>query len=840
MLGDLLDLPIPDNETTAAFDSQLRQESLFALVVEIVQAWADVQPLLLLIEDAHWMDEASLGLTMALGRAVGRAPVLLALVHRPPVPGDADRPLLPDLDRLSYCNLVDLRELSPQGVGALVTNRLQGEPSALALALIQAQAQGNPFFIEELVDALRESGGLYLQGDEDGDGTWALSEPMFNALREANCLAKEDGQWVLAEDAQLSATDLGIPDSIHGIVLSRIDRLPEPHKLTMKAASVIGHVFEFDLLAGSHPVHLSQEVLLEQIGVLEARDFTRVEMPRPLLTYMFKHNITQEVAYQTLLEAQQRELHRSVGEALESLQPEAVERLAYHYSHSGVRDKTLFYLDKAARKAQREYANETALNYYNQALALEERWEWLRGKVEVLHVLGRRDDEQAGLRALEAASKAPNYQRAEVAYLWGRYHEAVGEYPQAQAAVERAMGACRDAGDAAGEVRCLAQLGLIARRQGRYDRARERYNYALKLLQGQGTYPDEEIQALNGLGTVHRQQGGFDQARACYERALTLSRTSGNRIGEAEARNNLGVTAFYQRNLAEALTYHRQALEIRRAVGDRAGEGTSLYNLAQATSDVGDYGQALGYLAEALTVQQVTGNRWEEGNVWNDLGVLYLLLGDLSKARTCLQQGMELSQEIGDEAGRAYILGNLGLVVRDQGDLKAAGQLLADGLALAQEQDDKYLLSTFFSHLGTVSLMAGKLDQAVDWANAALAMRRETDLVLWTTSDLTTLAAAHLASGDTDAALDYARQALAILDECGGEGPEFPQRDYFVCYQVFAAVGQATAARTALQSAYDLVMARADKIAEPALRQSFLERVQFNREIVREYKARNT
>jgi hypothetical protein len=102
--------------------------------------------------------------------------------------------------------------------------------------------------------------------------------------------------------------------------------------------------------------------------------------------------------------------------------------------------------------------------------------------------------------------------------------------------------------------------------------------------------------------------------------------------------------------------------------------------------------------------------------------------------------------------------------------------------------------------------------------------------------DLATLAAAHLAAGDIAQALDDAEQALAILEECGGEGPEFPQRDYFICYQVFSAAGQEKAVRGALQSAYSLVATRADKITDPALRQSFLERVPINREIVQEYK----
>jgi class 3 adenylate cyclase len=142
LLGDLLGLPIPDTPTTAAFDPQVRQQALFVLAVEIVQNWAQRQPLLLLLEDMRWMDEASQDLTLALGQGIADSAVLLVLLHRPPI--RVDEPLLPGLNNLSYHTHLDLSELSPEGVAALVANRLQGQPSPLVLSLVLAQAQGRP------------------------------------------------------------------------------------------------------------------------------------------------------------------------------------------------------------------------------------------------------------------------------------------------------------------------------------------------------------------------------------------------------------------------------------------------------------------------------------------------------------------------------------------------------------------------------------------------------------------------------------------------------------------------------------------------------------------------
>lgn len=837
LLGDLLGLPIADNATTATFDPRLRQEALFALAVELVQHVAAVQPLLLLLLDAHWMDEASQALTLALSRVATHSSLLLMVVHRPPLP--EDRALLPGLSQLAGYHHLALGELAPEAIAQLAAARLGvalDAISALALSLIQAQAQGTAYFAEALLDALCQSGHLV-----ERDGAWDLSPGLVAALREANCLQVDptSGAWILCPGAPLAAVSMDIPDSVHGIVLSRVDRLPEEHKATLKVASVIGSLFELDLLRLAHPARPGPDVLQAQGEMLEQRDFVRPEVPGAV--YAFTNNILQEVVYETLPGAQQRELHASVGAALEMVQSGAVERLAYHYGRAAARwrERAIFYLDKAARKVQREYANETALNYYNQVLALEERWEWRKGQIETLHILGRREEEQAALEILAALPGAPAY---DVAFLWGQYHEAMSDYTRAQASVERALRAAAEqpAPLSAARTRCLAQLGLIARRQGDYETARNWYDQALAPLRSDGSYSLEETDAyalaLNGLGIVHRQQGNYAKAIACYEQALAIARQTGNRKREADALCGRGATAYYQRRFAEELPFYEEAIRIQRTIGDRAGEAISLFSLAQVQILVGSYGQAETTLLQALAVEQAMGNRWEESNVWNALGVLYLELGNLDRAQECLQKGLDLCREIGDEAGEPYMLCNLGLIARDRDELARAEELLAAGLAIARAQDDRNLISAFVSYLSTVSLAAGRVEQAIERATAALEMRRELGLELLATDDLALLAAAHQHAlpPATGQALDCARQCLASLEECGGEGPEFPARDYFFCYQVLAADGQTGAAGEALAAAHRLVLARAEKIDDPLQRQSYLENVPDNRQILQE------
>lgn len=826
LLGDLLGLPMTDNGMAAAFDARERQEALFALVADLLQSLARARPVVIVLEDAHWLDEASEALTLSLARTVSHSALLLVLVQR-----TAEAPVLRDLSRLPAYRRVDLAELGPEAVGQLVSNRLHGTISGLALSLIQVQAQGNPFFSEEMVDVMVESGSLR----QRADGVWDLSDAMFDALRRANCLVHATEEYALRPDAPLATVDIGLPDSVREIVLSRLDRLPEALKLTLKVASVIGYSFELALLAQAHPVDRSLQALREDLEMLVARDLVRPELPEPRTTYRFKHNITQEVTYNTLLEAQQRELHRRVAHALLRVAPIAVERLAYHFNMAGSRSEGLHYLQAAAEKARREYALETAINYYQQALDIELRWDWLKAQAEMLHLLGRRDEERVVLERLGGIPDAPLF---EIAFLWGQYREAVGEFDAAQHEMRRGLALARERGDGMGEVACLAQLGLIARRQGDYQHAGVCYREALALFrQMENTLPDQEAQLLNGLGMVHLQQAEYGEARACYETALRLSRLGGHRIGEAQALNNMGLITFYQRNFAAASDYYRQALDIRRHIGDRAGEGATLANLAQAMRDGGDYGAALQCLTDALAIEQATGNRWAEVNAWNDLGILHLMVGDLLRAQSHLLQGLKLTSEINDESGWAYILCNLGQVMREAGDLDAADGYLAESLALAERQGDRNLASMCLSHLAAVRLNAGRPAQAIDLAETALAMRRDLNLHMLTTMDLTTLAQAHLASGRSAEAVELVHEALRLLEQSGGVGPEYPHHDYLHCYRVLAATGRSDEANAALRVAHELLTAQAQRITHPAMRESFRRGVSFNRQIDAEWAA---
>jgi predicted ATPase len=880
LLGDLLGLPIPDNQTTAVFDARLRQESLLALAVELMQSWASERPLVLLIEDVHWMDEASLALTTALGRALDRSTVLLVLVHRPP--GAEDSPLLPHLDRLPCCETMVLGDLPPQGIRTLVTHRLGGEPSSLAMALIEKLAQGNPFFAEELVDALGEEGGL----QRDQDGLWVLSESIFAALREAKCLAREDGHWFLAHQAPVSTVALGIPDSVQGLVLSRIDRLPEPHKLTLKVAGVVGRSFEFDLLTGSHPAGPGRETLLEQMEVLQTLDFVRLEMPEPQRTYLFKHSITQEVVYQTLLEDQRRELHGGIGEALEQLLPEAIGRLAYHYSRSGVRDKAVHYLLRAGEQAAARYANIEAVDHLGRALDLLPetdlvgRYETLLAREKVLDLQGEREAQHKDLAALQSLVDAlqDDRKRAEVGLRQAHYAEVTGDYDTAIVFARDAVHVAQSAAQGGAETSALqaagyVQGGLVLFRQGEYDRARSRLEQALALARA-SHLATVEANVLRNLGNVATRRGDYDRARSCFEQALALHRAAGDIRGEGLVLNNLGIVVMEQGDYAGGLAHCEQSLDRCREVGDRRGACMALGNLGNANHSLGDYARAQSYYEQSLEWSREIGDRYNESMAVGNLGVVLFEQGDCDAAKTAFGQNLSLDREMGDQRGEALSLGNLGDVLQVQGHYERAKALYDQALCIYRRigvqwgegtvlsrlcrvlqymEDNEAALDSAWRSVGIAQDLGDRPGEAAAWRNLggilaglqhwekaadayehALDLQRTLGQHNLACESLAGLASVTLAQGDQTRATGYVEEILAHLQTNHLYGAEEPFRVYWTCWQTLQTVGDPRA-EGVLSTAHGLLQEWAVRVGDEEDRRSFLEQVAINRKIVQAF-----
>jgi class 3 adenylate cyclase/tetratricopeptide (TPR) repeat protein len=342
LLNSILPLDLPENEITAQMSGQVWADNTHDLLLHLLQSAAQQEPIALVLEDAHWLDSASWALTRLVSQRI--EPLLLMIATRPlaePLPPDYRQLLqMPGIQR------VRLEALPPEATRALACQRLgvAGLPAPVA-ALIEEKAQGNPFFSEELAYALRDAGLLRIT----------------------------DGECRITPGVDLGA--IAFPDSVQGVITSRIDRLTPSQQLTLKVASVIGRVFAPRVLRDIYPLEPDRAQLPNDLDTLERLDLTSVETPEPDLAYLFKHIITQETAYNLMLYAQRRQLHRAVAEWYERSQAEdpsaAYPLLAYHWSRAEDAAKALYYLEKAGEQALRSGSYQEAVTFLSEALALD-------------------------------------------------------------------------------------------------------------------------------------------------------------------------------------------------------------------------------------------------------------------------------------------------------------------------------------------------------------------------------------------------------------------------------------------------------------------------------------
>ena len=349
LLDTVLPLDWPENEITEQMTGKVRADNTHELLVTLLQQAINSgsstgAPYVIVLEDANWLDSASWTLALLVAQQV--QPKLFVIVTRPmPTPSPDEYVYLQDS---SDAERIILHSLPLADTETLMRQRLQVDslPESL-VSFIHVKSQGNPFFIEELIYALRDNG----------------------------LITVANGRCELAAKAG-DIQSLRLPDTVQGIITSRIDRLTAAQQLTLKVASVIGRAFEYTTLHDIHPIEADKAKLGDYLDTLDRLDITDLETPDPSLAYVFRQSIFQEVAYNMMLFSQRRDLHRAVAEWYEKNHTEDLSPLyallAYHWRAADDIPKTMDYLGKAGEEALRNYANEEAVKSFNEALALIE------------------------------------------------------------------------------------------------------------------------------------------------------------------------------------------------------------------------------------------------------------------------------------------------------------------------------------------------------------------------------------------------------------------------------------------------------------------------------------
>ena len=659
LLGAALNLPIPDNELTNSFDAKLRKESLESLLVDCFRKRARSMPLLVVLEDCHWLDPLSHDLLEVIGRAILDLPVMIAIAYRPP---QLNKLLAPRVSKLFHFTEIRLTDLPTEEIEQLVSLKLgqiygeQAKPPQALIEKISQRAEGNPFYIEELL----------------------------NYLHDRNI---DPGQAEALEQIDL-------PDSLYSLILSRIDQLTENQKTLLKVASVIGRLFRVAMLWGVYTQFGDQERVRNDLDALSALDVTPLDTPEPELAYLFKHIITQEVAYETLSFATRAMLHDQIGQYIENTYPEVLDQytdlLAFHFERSDNQLKKREYLLKAAEAAQADFANAAAITYYQRVLHLlpeDERVAGLLKLGQVFELVGEWENAEEINREAERladnVNDAHGHAQAERALGWLQRKR--GEYSAAEERLVRVRESFERLGDSANVSNVLADIGEIYRLQGKYAEARAYYDESLNLA---ASIADSRLRqkarahALKGAGTVATWQGDYATARELNGESLAIRRELGDTPGVATLLNNLGIIARFQRDLTSARQMNEESLALFREMGDRWAVGQLLNNQACVASDEGEYAEARQLLEESLMIRRQLGDKAGLALSLNTLADVVLDEGKFTDARPLLDESLAINRELGDQTAIAYLLedyaGLAAAEARPEKALKLAS--FADGL----------------------------------------------------------------------------------------------------------------------------------------------------------------
>jgi adenylate cyclase len=576
LLGDLLNLDIPETGLTRTLEPQYRKSALAAMLADCVRAAAKLDPQLIIIEDVQWIDGISHELLDALSTALSDSRVCFVLTQRP------NQEAHTAAAQRQNVTTIALKELTHAEAGAAIQAKLAQlypmRPGAVPPALVEmlmTRTQGNPYFLEELLTYLHD------RGLDPRDGT--------------------------------NLRDIELPNSLHALALSLIDQLSERERTTLHVASVIGRRFSASWLAAIQ-THLGEAQAAQHaqaaLDRLQALGVTALDTPAPDPAYVFKHAVLHEATYESMSYATRSRLHAQLARFLESQIatgriPEAnlIDTIAHHYGRSDDRDKLRVYLTKAADAALNVSAFSTALTYLMRLLTVISSSDPARSGLarklgETHYRLGEYAAAIAAIGQAQAAATG-DIDRAAALTLLGEVTSESGDHARAQTLLADAVPLARAGGDGLTLCQALYALGDAHWRAGRYDEAHAALVESLTLARARGDVT-RELFALGRLAAVIQDQGDLDGAKARFTDMHARATAAGNRERAMNALMNLGQIADKQKEFARGQAYGHQALALARDIGAQQTVALCLIGQASTYIRLADYPSARDKLREGL------------------------------------------------------------------------------------------------------------------------------------------------------------------------------------------------------------------------------------------------
>lgn len=584
LLEALFNVGLSKSEYTSKLDGETSRNLRHALLCAMMKAQQN--PCVIILEDTHWIDSLSGELLEMILQRIANMPILLVMAYRP----TTEHETFSSVEGLTNFTSIPLGILTESETENLIRSKFSQHnvnettiiPDALVIRILE-RAEGNPFYIEELINYLND-------------------------------------QNVSLESA-ITMDNAALPNSLQSLILSRIDKLTEQQKITLKVASIIGRVFSFNWLYGYYPSLGDREILKKDLYDLARLDLTPLDTPDPHLTYLFKHILTQEVTYESLSYEMRLQLHEQFASYLENL-PDWTSHLGlitYHYERSNNTAKKFRYFVMAGKEALELYALDSALDYFDKTFVLLDavvdqfevkEFETLflsRGRN--LEYLGRH---QNAVENYQLMTSFASLQNNSAMALMAQIREAT-LYSTLTSVVDTAKG---------------QKMGEEA-----LDKARQSNN-----LQA-------EVESLWNLLNNFRVQGNLTQSIFYGEQALEQAQILNDDRLMGFVLGDLGYAYAAKGSLTHCIETATKSQALWQRLGNRSMVTDALGAQAQCLLYRGDFEEAINVGEEGHHISQLIGNPWGETYCHISVGAAYMYLEEYQHAIDVLARVEELGQQ---------------------------------------------------------------------------------------------------------------------------------------------------------------------------------------------------
>lgn len=802
-LADMLNITPSgeDVERVRFLQPPQKRAGIFHAVTHFLKHLAKMRPTVLVFDDIHWIDPSSLDLLIEILPLTEHVPLLITALFRPQRQDPSWR--FHEAASRDYSHRyasIMLEPLKNDSAAKLVSNLLHIDDLPMKVRhLILAKAEGNPFFVEEVIRSLLDAGLVY----------------------------RENSHW----QARSEIENISVPDTLAAVITARLDRLESDARQVVQTASVIGREFQFETLLD---VHETPQSLDPSLVSLQRRELIREKSLQPHRIYMFKHALTQETAYGSLLLKRRRELHRRVGECLERNAPDRASDIARHFVQAQEPARALPYLVTAGERAAQAYATTEAIRFFDQALDM----------------LKTVDNLPLARRVYEGLGNVLAF---------------TGEFQRAKDTYQTMLTFAESRDDIAMQVSALNKLSMIsALRMGQFEegerflveadqRARQHEDKAglseMGLIRcmmctavadfaGVVRYMDETLQLGRDLGVQEQMSMSlthiansqiymlqFDRAWESLQEGLSIAREIGDRVHEAELLiNAAAIFCLRDADKEGALHTIEEGLSISLKIGALEATTFGYRNLGWIAHLCGEYERAIAYYQLYLDTSRMLGMSWFEAEALCLLSSATIeistTLGD--RMREYQQQAQQVLQQPAGEMIAASSYAELGFSASALGNWEIARERFQRGLDLPSItmnlERSRLLVGQAF-----VELALDHLDEATRLVDEAARLAEEHAMQIHYPLLAFAQGRVSAARGENEAALDHFRRAEELAGKFGMRPIIWKAR--VESTRILSAMEQEKEARAAQDAARAMIDEMADFFTEDDLRAKFLDNV---------------